>query len=66
MNAPTKIINYSEPGRLFCIGSEAPLIQIQIAAFKRNEYSYHDYISVKCFKGTLYFMINIRNHHDTD
>lgn len=64
MNTPTKIINYNEPGRLFCIGSEAPLIQIQITTL--NGYSYHDYISVKCFKGTLYFMINIRNCHDTD
>lgn len=64
MNAPTKIINYNEPGRLFCIGSEAPLIQIQITLL--NGYDYRDYISVKCFKGTLYFMINIRNCHDTD
>lgn len=66
MNTPTKIINYNEPGRLFCIGSEAPLIQIQITTLKRNGYDYRDYISVKCFKGTLYFMINVRNCHDTD
>lgn len=64
MNTQTKIINYNEPGRLFCIGSEAPLIQIQITTL--NGYDYRDYISVKCFKGTLYFMINVRNCHDTD
>ncbi len=62
----SKIINYSEPGRLFCIGSIAPLIQMQITSLKRNGNNYHDFISVKCFKGTLYFMINIRNCHDTD